>query len=126
MPQIKTLVANNGSASVSYAPAGSDANSTVFVNRGNTLRGISRITTSITPAAQTANVQRSLFKFDKKKEVVTVDNIVNVQDVSLYSLSIVLNGTTLRTERLAALKEFISLLNDPDVQQYIVDHESFF
>lgn len=126
MPQIKTLVANNGSASVSYAPAGSDANSTVFVNRGNTLRGISRITTSITPAAQTANVQRSMFKFDKKKEVVTVDNIVNVQDVSLYSLSIVLNGTTLRTERLAALKEFISLLNDPDVQQYIVDHESFF
>lgn len=126
MPQIKTLVANNGSASVSYAPAGSDANSTVFVNRGNTLRGISRITTSITPAAQTANVQRSMFKFDKKKEVTTVDNIVSVQDVSLYSLSIVLNGTTLRTERLAALREFISLLNDPDVQLYIVDHESFF
>lgn len=125
MPQIKTLVVNNGSASVSYAPAGSDANSTVFVNRGNTLRGISRITTSISPAAQTANVQRSMLKFDKKREV-TVDNIVSVQDVSLYSLGIVLNGTTLRTERLAALREFISLLNDPDVQQYIVDHESFF
>jgi len=125
MPQIKTLVVNNGSADVSYVPAGSDANSTVFVNRGNTLRGISRITTSITPAAQAANVQRSMLKFDKKKEV-TVDNIVNVNDVSLYSLSIALNGATLRQERLAALQEFISLLNDPDVKNYIVDHESFF
>lgn len=125
MPQIKTLVVNNGSANVSYVPAGSDANSTVFVNRGNTLRGISRITTSINPANLAASVQRSLLKFDKKKEV-TVDNIVNVQDVSLYSLSIALNGTTARSERLAALHEFISLLNDSDVQQYIVDHESFF
>lgn len=125
MPQIKTLVVNNGSADVTYTPAGSDANSTVFVNRGNTLRGISRITTSITPAALVANVQRSLLKLDKKKEV-TVDNTVVVQDVSLYSLGIVLNGTTGRDERLAALREFISLLNDPDVQKYIVDHESFF
>ena len=125
MPQIKTLVVNNGSADVTYTPAGSDANSTVFVNRGNTLRGISRISTSITPAALVANVQRSLLKLDKKKEV-TVDNTVVVQDVSLYSLGIVLNGTTGRDERLAALREFISLLNDPDVQKYIVDHESFF
>lgn len=125
MPQIKTLVVNNGSADVTYTPAGSDANSTVFVNRGNTLRGISRITTSITPAALVANVQRSLLKLDKKKEV-TVDNTVVVQDVSLYSLGIVLNGTTGRDERLAALREFISLLNDPDIQKYIVDHESFF
>lgn len=125
MPQIKTLVVNNGSADVSYVPAGSDANSTVFVNRGNTLRGISRITTSITPAALAANAQRSMLKFDKKKEV-TVDDTVTVQDVSLYSLGIVLNGMTTRAERLAALQEFISLLNDPDVQQYIVDHESFF
>ena len=125
MPQIKTLVVNNGSADVTYTPAGSDANSTVFVNRGNTLRGISRITTSITPAALVANVQRSLLKLDKKKEV-TVDNTVVVQDISLYSLGIVLNGTTGRDERLAALREFISLLNDPDVQKYIVDHESFF
>ena len=125
MPQINTLVVNNGSADVTYTPAGSDANSTVFVNRGNTLRGISRITTSIIPAALVANVQRSLLKLDKKKEV-TVDNTVVVQDVSLYSLGIVLNGTTGRDERLAALREFISLLNDPDVQKYIVDHESFF
>lgn len=125
MPQIKTLVVNNGSVDVSYTPAGSDANSTVFVNRGNTLRGISRVTTSITPATSVANVQRSMLKFDKKKEV-TVDNIVVVQDVSLYSLGIVLNGTTARNERLAALQEFISLLNDPDVKNYIVDHESFF
>lgn len=125
MPQIKTLVVNNGSVDVNYTPAGSDANSTVFVNRGSTLRGISRITTSITPAALAANVQRSMLKFDKKKEV-TVDNIVVVQDVTLYSLSIALNGTTSRAERLAALQEFISLLNDPDVKDYIVDHESFF
>lgn len=125
MPQIKTLVVDSGYGNVSYVPAGSDANSTVFVNRGNTLRGISRITASITPAASSANVQRSMFKLDKKKEV-TVDNIVSVQDVSLYSLSIVLNGMTTLTERTAALNEFINLLNDNDVRSYIINHESFF
>lgn len=125
MPQIKTLALNNGSADVYYVPAGSDANSTVFVNRGSTLRGISRVTASITPAASTANVQRSMLKFDKKKEV-TVDNIVNVQDVSLFSLSIALNGMTTQNERLTALTEFVNLLSNYDVQQYIVNHESFF
>lgn len=125
MPQIKTITVNNGTADVLYVPAGSDANSTVFVNRGSTLKGVSRITTSLTAAAQGASVQRSRLKFDKKKEV-TVDNVVTVSDVALYELSTALNATTTRAERVAALTELSVLLADPDVQKFIVDHEAFF
>lgn len=125
MPQIKTLTVNNGSADVTYVPAGSDANSTVFVNRGDTLQGVSRITASSNPVPNGAAVQRSMLKLDKKKEV-TVDNKVTVQDVALFSLSTALAAQTTRTERVAALNELSSLLADPDVQKHIVDHEAFF
>lgn len=125
MPQIKTLTVNNGSANVDYVPAGSDANSTVFVNRGDTLQGVSRVTASSNPVPNGAAVQRSMLKLDKKKEV-TVDNKVTVQDVALFSLSTALASQTTRAERVAALNELSSLLADPDVQKHIVDHEAFF
>lgn len=125
MPQIKTLTVNNGSANVEYVPAGSDANSTVFVNRGDTLQGVSRVTASSNPVPNGAAVQRSMLKLDKKKEV-TVDNKVTVQDVALFSLSTALASQTTRAERVAALNELSSLLADPDVQKHIVDHEAFF
>lgn len=125
MPQIKTLTVNNGSADINYVPAGSDANSTVFVNRGDTLQGVSRITASSNPVPNGAAVQRSMLKLDKKKET-TVDNKVVVQDVALFGLSTALASQTTRTERVAALNELSSLLADPDVQAHIVDHEAFF
>lgn len=125
MPQIKTLTVNNGSANVEYVPAGSDANSTVFVNRGDTLQGVSRVTASSNPVPNGAAVQRSMLKLDKKKEV-TVDNKVTVQDVALFGLSTALASQTTRAERVAALNELSSLLADPDVQKHIVDHEAFF
>lgn len=125
MPQIKTLTVNNGSADIVYQPAGSDANSTVFVNRGDTLRGVSRITASISTPAAGAAVQRATLKLDKKKEA-TADSTVTVNDVSLYTLGVALSANTTRAERLGALNELISLLWDPDVQTYIVDHESFY
>jgi hypothetical protein len=125
MPQIKTLTVNNGSAAVSYSPAGSDANSTIFVNRGSTLRGVSRITASNNPVASGALVERNTLKFDKKKEVI-VDGQTTIQDVALYNLSTAQNNGTTRTERLAALNELRNLLANPDVETFLVDHESFF
>lgn len=123
MPQIKTLVVNNGAADVSYAPAGSDSNVTMFVNRGTSLKGVSKITSSISPANSTT--ARSVLKLDKKVEQ-TVEGVVSTRDVALFDLRTALSINSARSERVAALQEFRSLLGDPDVINAIVDHEAFF
>lgn len=123
MPQIKTLVVNNGAVDVSYTPAGSDSNVTMFVNRGTSLKGVSKITSSISPANSTT--ARSVLKLDKKVEQ-TVEDVVSTRDVALFDLRTALSINSARSERVAALQEFRSLLGDPDVINAIVDHEAFF
>lgn len=123
MPQIKTLVVNNGAADVSYAPAGSDSNVTMFVNRGTSLKGVSKITSSVTPA--NATTARSVLKLDKKVEQ-TVEGVVSTRDIALFDLRTALSINSARSERVAALAELRSLLGDPDVINSIVDHEAFF
>lgn len=123
MPQIKTLVVNNGAADVFYTPAGSDSNVTMFVNRGTSLKGVSKITSSITPANSTT--ARSVLKLDKKVEQ-TVEGVVSTRDVALFDLRSALSINSARSERVAALQELRSLLGDPDVINAIVDHEAFF
>lgn len=123
MPQIKTLVVNNGAADVSYAPAGSDSNVTMFINRGTSLKGVSKITSSVSPANSTT--ARSVLKLDKKVEQ-TVEGVVSTRDIALFDLRTALSINSARSERVAALAEFRSLLGDPDVINSIVDHEAFF
>lgn len=123
MPQIKTLVVNNGTVDVSYTPAGSDSNVTMFVNRGTSLKGVSKITSSITPANSTT--ARSVLKLDKKVEQ-TVEGVVSTRDIALFDLRSALSINSARSERVAALQELRSLLGDPDVINAIVDHEAFF
>lgn len=123
MPQIKTLVVNNGAADVSYAPAGSDSNVTMFINRGTSLKGVSKVTSSVSPANSTT--ARSVLKLDKKVEQ-TVEGVVSTRDIALFDLRTALSINSARSERVAALAEFRSLLGDPDVINSIVDHEAFF
>lgn len=123
MPQIKTLTVNNGSADVNYAPAGSDANATLFINRGESLKGVSKISMSIAPASQTT--ARSVLKLDKKVEQ-TVEGVVSTRDVALFDLRTAQATSSTRAERVAALNELRSLLGDPAVVDHIVDHEAFY
>lgn len=123
MPQIKTLTVNNGSVGVVYTPAGSDANATLFVNRGQSLKGVSKISTSVAAANQTT--ARSVLKLDKKVEQ-TVEGVVSTRDVALYDLRTAQSTLSTRDERVAALSELRALLGDPDIIDFIVDHEAFY
>lgn len=123
MPQIKTLTVNNGTADVNYVPAGSDSNATLFINRGTSLKGISKISASIATANQTT--ARGVLKLDKKIEQ-TVEGMVSTRDVALFDLRTAQSTLSTRDERVAALSEFRSLLGDADVINFIVDHEAFY
>lgn len=123
MPQIKTLTVNNGSVDVAYAPAGSDANATLFINRGQSLKGVSKVSASISAANQ--NTARGVLKLDKKIEQ-TVEGVVSTRDVALLDLRTAQSVLSTRAERVAALSEFRALLGDPSVIDFIVDHEAFF
>lgn len=123
MPQIKTLTVNNGSVDVSYTPAGSDSNATLFVNRGTSLKGVSKISASIATANQ--STARGVLKLDKKIEQ-TVEGVVSTRDVALFDLRTAQSMVSTRGERVAALNEFRELLGDPDVINFIVDHEAFY
>lgn len=125
MPQIKPIVVNNGTSDVTYSPGGSSATSTLFVNRGSTLAGVSKITSDHPTANPGAN-QRQRLVLNKRKEI-TVDGIVQLVEIGVYDLGIVNSPTgSTRAERLAALTEFRDLLADPDVEASIVDNEAWF
>lgn len=125
MPQIKTITVNNGTSDVPYTPAGSSATSTLFVNRGTTLSGVSKISSNHPTANPGANQRQSLV-LNKRKEV-TVEGIVQQLEIGVYDLGIVNSPTnSTRAERLAALTEFRDLLSDPDIEASIVDNEAFY
>jgi len=125
MPQIKTLTVNNGTTDTTYVPVGSTANNTTFLSRGSSLKGISRITSTHNPVSPSALVQRQSLVLDRNKEL-TVDGRIVTQKVTLFDLGVAQSVEASREDRLAALNEFKSLLDDTDVVNSIVDNEAFY
>lgn len=128
MPHIKQITVNNGTADVKYDPAGGDVNSTLFVNRGDSLSAVSTITVAHTPHAASAAVVRNRVSLNKKREVdgLTPSAPKVKANVMAFDLSCALDTTATEDDREAAYSEMLSLLSDPDVRKSIVQNEPFF
>lgn len=128
MPHIKQLTVNNGTADVKYDPAGGDANSTTFVNRGTTLAAVSIITSAHTPSAANALVVRNKLSLNKKKEVegLTPSAPSIKTNIMAFDLGVAIATDASEVDRSAAYAELLSLLSDPDVKKSIISNEPFF
>lgn len=125
MPILKTLTVNNGTADVAYNPAASSATTATFINRGGSLKGISRITNNHPIPGVNASVQRHSLVLDKQKEV-EVNGVLTVQRIALFDLGVAQDVNATRTDRESALNELTSLLADADVRKSIIDNEPWF
>lgn len=126
MPQIKPLSISNGSATVVYSPAASNLDTTQWVNRGQSLSSVSKITNKHQPIKQGA-AQWQTLSLDKKKEVQLPSGELIISNIGLYELKIANDpSTSTKDERRQALNELINLLQDPDIITSIVENESFY